>query len=265
VGVSDASPPAAGVPPWRTVGRVLARHRVAPLSAIDPITRAPVRRRHTSSPTPAPGCPTTTGSSRWTAGGSATTLDEPTPPSAAGPRSPAPQRDRQQRPGSVQLAHPRADARTSPTRSGGCSNPCSRRPSDAAGRCWTYRRLINGIRWRTGPVHPGVTYPDATAPGSRSTGCSAAGDARRYLDRSWVRPTSTPPALATTTDNVNHAVTNQPITVRGDPGPPGSTWPADRAAGPCRSSSPRGVPGGSTGPGRLGTARSSPGCSTGSG
>ncbi len=30
-----------------TVGRVLHRHEVAPLSAIDPITGAPVRRRHT--------------------------------------------------------------------------------------------------------------------------------------------------------------------------------------------------------------------------
>ena len=30
-----------------TVGRVLARHQVPPLSAIDPITGAPVRRRHT--------------------------------------------------------------------------------------------------------------------------------------------------------------------------------------------------------------------------
>jgi transposase-like protein len=58
-----------------------------------------------SSPTPARGCPTTTGSPPWTAGWTATTLDAPTPPSAADPRPPDSPRDRQQRPGSGHLEH----------------------------------------------------------------------------------------------------------------------------------------------------------------
>jgi hypothetical protein len=57
-----------------------------------------------SSPTTSPGCPTTTGSPPWTAGSIATTLDAPTPPSAADPRPPDSPRDHQQRPGSVHLA-----------------------------------------------------------------------------------------------------------------------------------------------------------------
>jgi transposase InsO family protein len=53
--------------------------------------------------TPSPGCPTSTGSRPCPTGSLTTTLDAPTPLSAADPRSPDSPHDHQQRPGSVHL------------------------------------------------------------------------------------------------------------------------------------------------------------------
>src|SRR3954467_9584163 len=42
---------------------------------------------------------------------------------------------------------------------------------------WTRRQLLDGIRWRTRVGAPWRDVPNATGTGSRSTGCSGAGNA----------------------------------------------------------------------------------------
>jgi hypothetical protein len=75
----------------------------------------------------------------WTAGSIATTLDAPTPPSAADPRPPDSPRDRQQRPGSVHLAGGEGGRGTpvglhcSSGAGGRCEHRNAHRPADLTG------------------------------------------------------------------------------------------------------------------------------------